>query len=228
MRTILVVEDEAKIREVIVSYMKNAGYRVLETGSGREAIEVFQHERVDLVLLDLMLPDLSGEDVCSRIRQRSPVPILMLTAKVTSSSKINGLSLGADDYVTKPFDPGELVARVRAVLRRTGEDTLLADRLSFREGRLRIDALAQQVKVNDREVDLTPNEFRLLTVLARHPGRTFTREELVGKVLGFDFEGDSRTIDQHIKNVRQKVEADPKRPQFIETVYGAGYRFNGG
>lgn len=228
MKTILVVEDDDNIREVIVSYMASEGYRTLEAESGRLALDQIRNRHVDLVVLDLMLPDGDGEQVCETIRGRSPVPILMLTAKTSQRNRLLGLSLGADDYLTKPFDPLELTARVRAILRRTDGGDLLADRISFHGGELLIDALQQKVVLKGETVALTPNEYRLLLVFARNPNRTFSRDDLVGKVLGFDFDGDARTIDQHIKNLRHKIEADPKNPDYIVTVYGIGYRFSGG
>lgn len=228
MKTILMVDDEDKIRDVVVSYLQKHGFRTLEAGTGTEALQTIRRDRVDLVILDLMLPDIPGEQVCQTIRQQSSVPILMLTAKVDKSSRIQGLNIGADDYVIKPFDPHELVARVRAILRRSDDHHLLADRISFNNGELVIDATQHKVFLHGRPVNLTPSEFKLLLVLARHPQRQFHREELVERVLGFDFEGDVRAIDQHVKNLRQKIEPDPKQPTYIQTVYGIGYRFTGG
>lgn len=227
-KTILVVDDEEKIRDVVLSYLKNDGYHTLEAETGEQALEYVRKGNVDLVILDLMLPDLTGEKVCNQIRQQSSIPILMLTAKVTDEDRIQGLSMGADDYVIKPFNPRELMARVRAILRRTSDDTLLADRISFHNEALAIDTKLHQVYKGGSLVNVTPNEYKLLITLARHPERYFTREDLIEKVLGFDFEGDARTIDQHIKNLRHKIEANPKDPQFIMTVYGLGYRFAGG
>ncbi|UHA75100.1 response regulator transcription factor [Paenibacillus sp. 481] len=227
MKTVLVVDDEAKIREVIVSYLHRAGYRTAEAGTGLEAIHIIEQQNMNMVVLDLMLPDLSGEEVCRSVRKLSSVPIIMLTAKSSASSKINGLTLGADDYIVKPFDPNELVARIRTVLRRTEGESLLADRMSFDNDALTLDAVQHKVYVHQSEIGLTPNEYKLLLVMARHPQRMFTREELIEKVLGFDYVGDERTIDQHIKNLRQKVEADPKKPRYIVTVFGKGYRFQG-
>ncbi|OUM90792.1 MAG: DNA-binding response regulator [Bacillus thermozeamaize] len=228
MKTILMVDDEDKIRDVVVSYLRKHGFRTLEAGTGTEALQTIRRDRVDLVILDLMLPDLPGEEVCEKIRQESSVPILMLTAKVDKASRIRGLTIGADDYVIKPFDPLEVVARVRAILRRSDDHDLLADRISFNNGELVIDSVHHAVFLRGRPVNLTPSEFKLLLVLARHPQRHFHREELVEKVLGLDFEGDVRAIDQHVKNLRQKIEPDPKQPTYIQTVYGIGYRFTGG
>ena len=228
MKTILMVDDEDKIRDVVVSYLKKDGFRTMEAGTGMEALQTIRNVPVDLVILDLMLPDIPGEQVCQTIRQQSSVPILMLTAKVDKSSRVHGLNIGADDYVIKPFDPLELVARVRAILRRTDEHHLLADRISFNDGELIIDSVRNEVYLRGEPVNLTPSEYKLLLVLARHPQRQFNREELVEKVLGADFEGDVRAIDQHVKNLRQKIEPDPKHPKYIHTVYGIGYRFMGG
>ncbi|MCD1259209.1 response regulator transcription factor [Paenibacillus athensensis] len=228
MKTILVVDDESKIREVVVSYLKKEGFQTLEAETGADAIRIVQNEAVDFVILDLMLPDMEGEQVCQTIRQIHSVPILMLTAKVSENNRIKGLSVGADDYLIKPFDPREVVARVRAILRRTDDHYLLADRLAFNQGELTIDSLKQQVHCSGELVSLTPNEYKLLLIIAKYPQRIFSREELVERVLGYDFEGDSRTIDQHVKNIRQKIERDPKSPKYIVTVYGTGYRFAGG
>lgn len=225
---ILMVDDEEKIRDVAVSYLQKDGFRTLEAGTGTEALQTIQNVLVDLVILDLMLPDMTGEQVCQSIRQQSSVPILMLTAKVAEDNRIHGLTIGADDYMIKPFDPRELVARIRAILRRTDDQYLLADRISFQNDELVIDSLREEVYSCGEPVNLTPSEYKLLLVLARHPQRQFTREELVEKVLGYDFEGDARTIDQHVKNLRQKIEPDPKQPKYIHTVYGKGYRFIGG
>ncbi|RAL22552.1 response regulator transcription factor [Thermoflavimicrobium daqui] len=227
MKRVLVVDDEEKIREVVVSYLDNEGYQVVEAASGEEAMEVIGRHPLDLVILDLMLPDLPGEEICKRARQISSVPIIMLTAKVDEKDRVQGLTMGADDYVVKPFSPRELMARVKAVIRRSNESDLLADYLSFNDEDLVIDTVRRQVWKQGQEVNLTPMEFRLLSILARHPKRAFSREELIEKGFGFDFTGDIRTIDQHMKNLRAKIESDPKHPKYIQTVYGFGYRFHG-
>ncbi|GMK47016.1 DNA-binding response regulator [Paenibacillus glycanilyticus] len=227
MKTILVVDDESKIRDVVVSYLKKEGFLTVEAASGNEALQVLQRSSVHLVILDLMLPDMDGEQVCLKIRKMNSLPILMLTAKVSENNRIRGLSVGADDYLTKPFDPREVVARVRAILRRTDDSQLLADRLSFNNGHLEIDSLQQTVSCHGEPVKLTPNEYKLLLALAKYPQRHFTRDELIDKVLGYTFEGDIRTIDQHVKNIRHKIEPDPRNPRYIVTVYGSGYRFAG-
>ncbi|WP_426451545.1 response regulator transcription factor [Paenibacillus sp. S-38] len=228
MKRILVVDDEDKIRDVVVSYLQKDGFHTLEAAAGREALQILQSEPVDLIVLDLMLPDMDGEQLCQTVRSMNSVPILMLTAKVSENSRIKGLSLGADDYVIKPFDPREVVARIRTILRRSDDSQLLADRLSFQEGELVIDSLKRLVFLKGEPVNLTPNEYKLLLCLAKYPQRHFTREDLIEKVLGYDFEGDIRTIDQHVKNLRQKLESDPRNPKYIVTVYGSGYRFAGG
>jgi len=228
MKTVLTVDDEDKIREVVVSYLQRSGFRTLEASTGAEALDVLRRTPVDFVILDLMLPDIPGEEVCRKIRSMSSVPVLMLTAKSATSARIHGLNVGADDYMVKPFDPLELVARVRAVLRRTDETMPLAARLSFNDGELVVDAVRDAVFLHGQPVRLTPTEYRLLLLLARHPERTFNRDELAEKALGPDFDGDVRAVDQHIKNLRQKIEPDPKRPTYIRTVYGIGYRFTGG
>lgn len=177
----------------------------MEAATGSEALQALQRESVDLVILDLMLPDMDGEQVCQTIRKMNSVPILMLTAKVSENNRIKGLSMGADDYLTKPFDPREVVARVRAILRRTDDGHLLADRLSFNDGHLDIDSLKHTVFCHGEPVNLTPNEYKLLLALAKYPQRHFTREELVDKVLGYAFDGDMRTIDQHVKTYATKL-----------------------
>ncbi|MDN4525513.1 response regulator transcription factor [Fictibacillus fluitans] len=226
-KTILIIDDEEKILEVISTYLRKNGYKTIEASTGQEALRHMKNNHIDFVILDLMLPDMSGEEVCTSIRQEAGVPILMLTAKVKENERINGLSLGADDYMLKPFSPRELVMRVKAILRRVNENDLLADQISYEGGKLAIDANSQEVFVNQSPVNLTKIEYKALLVFARHPNRTFSREELVEKVLGFNYEGESRTIDQHIKNLRQKIETNPKQPKYIQTVFGVGYKFKG-
>jgi two-component system, OmpR family, response regulator ResD len=228
MKTILMVDDEEKIREVVISYLQKDGFKTIEADTGNKALDLVRSRNIDLVILDLMLPDLSGEEVCQSIRQFSTVPIIMLTAKVTEDDRVQGLSLGADDYVLKPFSTRELIARVKANLRRTQDDTLLAETISFKNGDLILHPSKHEVFKAGSAVALTPNEYKLLQTFARHPGRTFKREELIEKVLGFDFDGDVRAIDQHVKNLRQKIESDPKKPQYVITVFAVGYRFAGG
>ena len=227
-KKILVVDDEIKILEVVKSYLEHEGFSVITETNGNNVLNTFKKEKPDLVILDLMLPGISGEELCKRIRQFSNVPILMLTAKVQESDKINGFSIGADDYITKPFSPRELVMRVKAILRRTTDDVPLAEVMSFNNDDLVVDLRAHTVRKKGVVVNLTPNEFKILKILIRNPNRVFTREELIEKVMGFDYEGYDRTIDAHIKNLRQKIEDDTKNPVYIKTVYGVGYKFGDG
>lgn len=223
-RRILLVEDEKNIRDAVAAYLERAGYWVTPAADGQEAVDAFSLHQFDLVILDLMLPRLPGEKVCRIIRDTSDVPIIMLTAKGEVEDRIVGLELGADDYLIKPFSPRELVARVRALLRRAhiGSEPQ-REVLDF--GGLTIDLNGHKVLVNDEEVDLTASEFKLLTTLSRYPGRVYSRMELVEKVLGYDFEGYERTIDSHVKNLRAKIGDDPRNPRWIYTVHGVGYRF---
>lgn len=223
-RRILLVEDEENIRDAVAAYLERAGYWVTPAADGQEAVDAFSLHQFDLVILDLMLPRLPGEKVCRIIRDTSDVPIIMLTAKGEVEDRIVGLELGADDYLIKPFSPRELVARVRALLRRAHIDSEpQREVLDF--GGLTIDLNGHKVLVNDEEVDLTASEFKLLTTLSRYPGRVYSRMELVEKVLGYDFEGYERTIDSHVKNLRAKIGDDPRNPRWIYTVHGVGYRF---
>lgn len=223
-RRILLVEDEKNIRDAVAAYLERAGYWVTPAADGQEAVDAFSLHQFDLVILDLMLPRLPGEKVCRIIRDTSDVPIIMLTAKGEVEDRIVGLELGADDYLIKPFSPRELVARVRALLRRAHIDSEpQREVLDF--GGLTIDLNGHKVLVNDEEVDLTVSEFKLLTTLSRYPGRVYSRMELVEKVLGYDFEGYERTIDSHVKNLRAKIGDDPRNPRWIYTVHGVGYRF---
>jgi two-component system response regulator RegX3 len=223
---ILVVEDEAHIAEVVQSYLEREGHMVVWAASGEDALEHFDRRRPDLVVLDLNLPGISGEDVCRRIRAGSDVPIIMLTARDGEEDLVEGLELGADDYLTKPFSPRELTARVRALLRRAhSDDTPQADVLERAGGRLVLDAARRRVTLDGEAVELTESEYRLLQTLARFPGRVYTRFELVGKVQGYEYEGYERTIDAHVKNLRHKLGEDARRPELVQTVYGRGYCF---
>lgn len=227
-KRILVVDDEPKIVEVVKSYLENSGYNVFEAYTGKQAFELFDRICPGLVVLDLMLPDIAGEEICRSLRRKSRVPIIMLTARIEEEDILRGLGIGADDYVTKPFSPRQLVARVAALLRRTEEDrTLLTDVVSFHNDDLIIDYKNYAVKKRGVEINITPNEYKILTAISRFPRKAFTREELISLVIGDDFEGFDRTIDSHIKNLRQKIEADPRNPQYILTVHGVGYRFGG-
>ena len=222
-KKILIVDDEPQIVRVLKGYLETAGFQVVTASGGTEAIAAFRHEAPDLVVLDLMLPEVDGLDVARAIRRQGDVPIIMLTARVEETDRLIGLELGADDYVTKPFSPREVVARVRAVLRRT-ERTELASR-TLKEGDIVLDPDKRQVTVQGRPVELTPTEFDLLAVLMETPGRVFSRMQLLDKVQGYAYEGYERTVDAHVKNLRQKIEEDPRHPRVVLTVYGLGYKF---
>jgi DNA-binding response OmpR family regulator len=224
---ILIVDDEAKIVEVIKSYLEKEGFEAVTAYNGKEAIDQYKRHMPDLVILDLMLPDISGEEVCGQIRLIGTTPIIMLTAKVEEDYILNGLNLGADDYITKPFSPRQLIARTKAVLRRTQNTQDMGIILNYNSGELIINIESHSVKKNDQLVNLTPVEFEILLKLAKNPKKVFTREELIAFVLGDDYEGYDRTIDTHIKNLRQKIETNSKEPQYILTVYGVGYKFGG-
>jgi two-component system alkaline phosphatase synthesis response regulator PhoP len=223
-RRILVVDDDPKIVELVRLYLEKDGYRVLVAYDGLEALDLARQRRPDLILLDLLLPGMDGLDVCRIIQAESEIPIIMLTAKTTDEDKLRGLELGADDYVTKPFNPREVMARVRAVLRRTDREAGRGS-AEIRFDDLLIDRIRHEVRLQGETVSLTPTEFRLLEVLAGEPGRAFSRLELLDRVFGYDFEGFERTVDVHVKNLRKKIEPDPKQPVYIRTVYGIGYKF---
>jgi DNA-binding response OmpR family regulator len=224
--TVLVVDDDHKIVELVQLYLEKDGYRVLVAYDGLEALELARRKRPDLVLLDLLLPDLDGLDVCRILRAESNIPIIMLTARTTEDDRLTGLDIGADDYITKPFSPRELMARVRAVLRRSN-DQMTTGAAEMRFGDLIIDRRGHEVRVENRIVALTPTEFKLLEVLAEQPGRTFTRLDLLDSVFGYDFEGFERNVDVHVKNLRKKIEPNPREPIYIQTVYGVGYKLSG-
>lgn len=227
-KRILVVDDEQKIVEVVKSYLEHSGYEVYTAYNGMQALELFEKVEPALIVLDLMLPDISGEEVCKTIRKQSRVPIIMLTAKVEEEDILKGLDIGADDYVIKPFSPKQLIARVVAVLRRTVEDPVtLSNSITFNNGAIVINNLKHEVKKNGNVINLTPNEYRILLTMVKYPNKTFTREELISMALGDDFEGFDRTVDTHIKNIRQKIEDDPKEPKYLLTIHGIGYRFGG-
>ncbi len=225
---VLVVDDEPKIVEVIARFLESRGFLVHTAASGEEALRIFQREELALVLLDLMLPGLSGEEVCARIRQSSATPLIMLTAKTLEADQLRGLQLGADDYIVKPFSLALLGARVDAVLRRAG-DALVApgQKRSFQNGDLVVDLAGWEVTKGGQAISLTPNEFKILVTLMKHPNKVFTREELIALALGDDFDGYERAVDGHVKNIRQKLETDPKNPVYIRTVHGVGYKFGG-
>ena len=223
MTRILVVDDDPGIVRVVRAYLEKAGFQVLVAYDGKKALHIARHDKPHLVVLDLMLPEMDGWDVCRALRRESDVPIIMLTARVEDTDKLIGLELGADDYVTKPFSPQELVARVRAVLRRV--EGMPAKPKVISRGEITVDLSRHAVTVGDEPLDLTPTEFDLLATLMQDPGRTFTRSQLLEQTQGYAYDGYERTIDVHIKNLRQKIEADPGNPQHIRTVYGVGYRF---
>lgn len=225
-QTILVVDDEKKLREMVRLYLEREGYRVVEAANGRDALFAARFEKPDMVLLDLMMPKMSGFDFIRHFTRESDVPIIILTAKVEESDKVVGLELGADDYITKPFGLQELVARVRAVLRRTGLPNRQPEIL--RSAEISLDRAGRTVTVSGNMVSLTPSEFDLLETFMLSPGRAFSRLDLLESVSGDAYEGYERTIDVHIRNLRTKIEQVPSQPRYIQTVYGMGYRFVGG
>ncbi len=223
--TVLVVEDERKLREFVRSYLERAGHIVVSTGSGAEAISLARSSAPDLIILDLGLPDVPGEAVAREIRAAGSMPILMLTAKSGQEDRIRGLELGADDYVTKPFSPRELVLRVQAILRRGAAAAGPADDVtSYGDGLLVIDRPRREATARGAPIELTPTEWGILLALATAPGRVYSRFELINRVRGYEFDGYERTIDSHVKNLRRKIEDDPASPQVILTVLGGGYR----
>ena len=223
-KTILIVDDEPQIVRFVRAYLEDAGYRVVTASDGQQALFVARHEKPDLVILDLMMPGMDGWDFIRRYRQERDTPVIMLTARVEETDQVLGLELGADDYVTKPFSPRTLVARVRAVLRRAQGGPALSPVL--RGGDVALDREAHTVTVGGQEVDLTPTEFKLLEVLMTTAGRVFTRAELLDRVLGDEAYVFERTIDAHVKNLRRKIEPDPAHPRYVITVRGAGYKFS--
>jgi len=222
-QTILVVDDEKKLRDLIRVYLEQEGYHVVEAGHGREALYVARYEKPDLIILDLMMPEMGGYDFIRAFSKEAQTPVIMLTAKVEDQDKILGLELGADDYITKPFNVRELIARVRAVLRRLQKSTTESEVL--RSADIVLDRTGRTVMVGDRAVDLTPSEFAILATLMAAPGQVFSRLDLLDRVSGEAYEGYERTIDVHIRNLRTKIEPDPRNPHYIDTVYGMGYRF---
>ena len=220
-KRVLVVDDDAKTVELVKLYLKRDGYRVLTAYDGIEALRLARETRPDLIVLDLMLPGIDGLEICRTLRQESDVPIIMLTAMTTDEDKLTGLGLGADDYMTKPFSPRELAARVRAVLRRIpgerGPDKIV-------HGELIVDFLKHEAYLSEKPLKLTPIEFKLLGTMVKEPGRVFSRAQIIEKALGFDFDGFDRTIDVHILKLRRKLEPEPKNPRYIKTIYGAGYK----
>ncbi|MCD6135205.1 response regulator transcription factor [Candidatus Bipolaricaulota bacterium] len=223
MKRILIVDDEEMIVRTVKAYLDQEGFKTYTAYDGEEALRAFNEKGPDLIVLDLMLPKMSGIEVTKKIRASSTVPIIMLTAKASEADRVVGLELGADDYVVKPFSPRELVARVRAVLRRIDGETGASDRIV--SGKLEIDLRSREVTVDGEAIELTPTEFDLLAYLAHHPGQVFTRLQLLREVQGYTYDAFARTIDTHVKNLRHKIEKDPKDPKYILTVHGVGYRF---
>jgi DNA-binding response OmpR family regulator len=223
MKRILIVDDEEMIVRTVKAYLDHEGFKTYTAYDGASALQAFEEKGPDLIILDLMLPKLSGLEVTRAIRAKSSVPIIMLTAKAAEADRVVGLELGADDYVVKPFSPRELVARIRAVLRRFDGEGAEAERIVA--GDLEVDLKTRELKVKGKPIDLTPTEFDLLTYLARHPGQVFTRLQLLREVQGYTYDSFARTVDTHVKNLRRKTEDDPKTPRYIQTVHGVGYRF---
>lgn len=223
MDNILIIEDEESVSEIVKAYLEKEGYKVYCASKGLEGIDLFGKIKFKLVILDLMLPDINGEEVCKTLRRISDVYIFMLTAKVTLSDKIEGLNIGADEYLTKPFSPRELTARVNSLFRRISTDTAL----TFDDGILQVDKNKRIVKIRGKEVNLTPNEFDILYILISNKGNVLSREKIIDKVFGIDFTGSDRTIDVHIKNLRKKIEDNSKVPKYIITVMKLGYKFGG-
>ena len=227
-KTILAVDDEEKILEVVSSLLESRGFHVVCAKTGREALAIFQARNISLILLDIMLPDISGEEVIKTIRKQSRVPVIMLTAKAEENDLLVGLGLGADDYITKPFRLKELCARVEAVLRRSQDDLVpLSVRNSYNGGDLTVDFETNAIRKNGDTVALTPTELKILSALIKYAGKVFTRAELIELALGEEFDGYDRAVDSHVKNLRQKIEDDPKNPVYILTVHGLGYKFGG-
>jgi len=225
-KRVLVVDDDIKTVELVKLYLNRDGYRVLTAYDGVEALRLARESHPHLIVLDLMLPGIDGLEVCRTLRGESNVPIIMLTAKTTEQDRLTGLDLGADDYMTKPFSPKELAARVRAVLRRLPEEALRRGPEEIKYGKLTVNFVKREASLAGRPLNLTMVEFKLLGVLAKEPGRVFSRAQLIENALGYDFDGFDRTIDVHILNLRRKLEPDPKHPRYIKTVYGAGYKLS--
>jgi DNA-binding response OmpR family regulator len=222
-KMILLVDDEERLLALLKAYLAQEGFRVLTARNGRDALLIARQEKPDLIVLDLMMPELDGYDFLRHHRKESETPVIMLTARLEETDKILGLELGADDYVTKPFSPRELTARIRAVLRRSGQPQAEPDIL--RAADVTLDRSGRQVKVGEQKVELTPTEFDLLAALMSYPGRAYSRLELLARIQGHDYEGYERAVDAHIKNLRAKIEPDPRNPRYVETVFGVGYRF---
>lgn len=223
--SVLIVDDDVKLVKLLKTYFDKEGFITLTSNDGLAALQVARDKEPDIIVLDLMLPGIDGWEVCRRIRKNSDIPIIMLTARDEESDRLVGLEIGADDYVTKPFSPREVVARVKAILRRSNKETVRREPIKV--GGLKIDLERHQVLNGSRLVELTPTEFKLLEVLASDAGKVFTRLQIVEQTQGYTYEGYERTIDAHIKNLRRKLESNPKQPVYIQTVYGIGYKFVG-
>lgn len=225
-KKILIVEDEPKIVEAVVAYLEKSGYNPFVAYDGEKALCLFNNINPDLIVLDLMLPKISGEEICKTIRKKSRVPIIMLTAKINEEEKVNGLNIGADDYVTKPFSPRELMARINSLLRRADEGVApLFHTMTWNNNDLEVDLNSYTVKKSGVNANVTRNEFKLLCAMIKYPTKTFTREELIEIAFGTDYDGFERNIDSHIKNLRSKIEDDTASPKYILTVRGVGYKF---
>lgn len=222
---VAIIDDEPKIVEVLESYLAKDGFEIFKAFNGKDGLNIFYSLSPDLIILDLMLPDISGESICREIRKISNIPIIMLTAKSSEDNIISGISLGADDYIAKPFSPREVLARVKALIRRSQNSFI--EKLSFNNGKFEINFTAKTVTVESKEINLTAGEFKLLEVLARRPKKVFTRDELLTAAFGNSSDIFERTIDAHIKNLRSKLEKDKKNPEYILTVFGIGYKFGG-
>jgi len=226
--TILIIEDEEKISMIMKSYFEKEGYKVYQAYDGEEGLKIFNQESIDLVILDLMLPKLSGEEIIKEIRNQSQVPVIMVSAKVEEDNRVDGLRLGADDYVTKPFSPKELVERVKAVLRRIEKYNIpRADIIKTSDGRLEMDLEYNRIFKDGKEILLTKNEFQILKTIFSNPNKIYSRDEIIELTFGFDYDAYDRAIDTHIKNIRSKIEDNPKKPMYIKTIYGMGYKSGG-
>jgi DNA-binding response OmpR family regulator len=226
--TVLIIEDDPDAVKLARLYLISDGHNVLAAADGVEGLRLAREAVPDLVVLDLMLPRMDGMEVCRRLRRESQVPIIMLTARVDEEDRLAGLDLGADDYIIKPFSPRELAARVRAVLRRTAADALESGPAKLNYGDITMDLRSRSVHIGTTSISLTPTEFRLLAHLMRSPGRVFTREQIINKAFGYDYDGLDRVVDVHVSNLRRKLEADTKKPRYIHNIYGVGYRFGNG
>ena len=226
--TILIIEDEKKISTIMKSYFEKEGYSVIQAFDGKDGLKLFTDNNVDLVILDLMLPKMPGEEIIKEIRNKSEIPVIMVSAKVEENNRVEGLRLGADDYVTKPFSPKELVERVKAVLRRIEKYNIpRADIIKTNDGRLEMDLEYNRIFKDGREILLTKNEFQILKTLFSNPNKIYSRDQIIELTFGYDYDAYDRAIDTHIKNIRSKIEDNPKKPAYIKTIYGMGYKSGG-